>query len=96
MQNEKDHDPKSRQLDDPKQQDQLNERTKNIGEQPQGQRSGEASAPARESEDEKGMSNAGQAGFGSSGSESQDAGEDRAEQMSHADGSLSEDPNPDV
>jgi hypothetical protein len=96
MQNEKDQDPQSRQVDDPiKQQDQLNERTKHIGEQPKGEQSGQASAPARESEEKKGPSNAGDAGFGSSGGEKNNVSADRIEQMSQADGS-SDDPNPDV
>jgi hypothetical protein len=97
MQNEKDQDPQGRQLNDPpkEQQDQLNERTKQIGKQNQGDMTGQAQAPARDRDDDQGPSNSGDAGFGSSGTATQDVSEVRIEQMSHADGS-SDDPNPDV
>jgi hypothetical protein len=73
--------------------DELNERTKEIGQQQQGQAAGQAPAPARETGDDKGPSNSGNAGFGSSATEAQNVSEDRIEQMSHADGSDKE-PDP--
>lgn len=75
--------------------EQLNERTRAIGQQQSGG-SGEAAATAREVADESGPSNSGDAGFGSSGSPAQEVSEERMEQMSHADGSREDDHNPDV
>lgn len=90
MQNENDA---QKEMQNKSQAEELNERTREIGRQQDG---GQASAPARESDDTSGPSNSGDAGYGSSGSPTQEVSEDRMEQMAHADGSADDDHNPDV
>jgi hypothetical protein len=95
MQNENQENDGGRAQDPKTQADQLNDRTRQIGQQ-QSEQTGQASAPARESDGEQGPSKSGNAGYGGSGSQTQDVTEERMEQMSHADGSSDMDDNPDV